>query len=556
MSETGFITWFREIRLADVPRVGGKTASLGELYGELGAAGVRVPNGFAITAAAYRALIDRDGLRDRLASFLKEVTGEDVSTLAAAGAQLRALVESAPFPPGLAEEIVSAYRTLAREYGAEPAVAVRSSATAEDLPQASFAGQHESYLGVRGETALLAACRRCFASIFTDRAIVYRIQNGFDHLSVALSIAVQKMVASDRGSSGVMFTLDPDSGFPDVVLVNAAWGLGEAVVQGQLDPDEFWIFKPTLRAGHDALLKRKIARKTWKLALAPDGRPAQVPVPAEAQRVASLTDPEALELGRFALAIEAHYSRRAGHPVPMDIEWAKDADDGRIYILQARPETIHGAKRRALLEIFALQPGAPRERLVVGAAIGQRIGVGTTRRLDGPGDLEAFKAGEVLVASMTDPDWEPIMKRAAAIVTDRGGRTCHAAIVSRELGVPCVVGTGDGSRVLADGQMVTVSCAEGEAGSVYRGALPFERREVDLATMPKTATRVMLNVGNPGEAFRLAALPNDGVGLARIEFIIASFVRVHPLALLHPERVADAAARAEIDTLTAGYTER
>jgi pyruvate,water dikinase len=564
MSETGFIEWLREIRLDDVPRVGGKTASLGELYGELGAAGVRVPNGFAITAAAYRALLDGDGLRDRLARILKDVTGEDVAALAIAGARLRALVESAPLPPGLPEEIVAAYRTLAREYGAEPAVAVRSSATAEDLPQASFAGQHESYLGVRGEAALLAACRRCFASIFTDRAIVYRLQNGFDHLSVALSIAVQKMVASDRGSSGVMFTLDPDSGFPDVVLINAAWGLGEAIVQGQLDPDEFWLFKPTLRAGHDALLKRKIARKTWKLALAPDGRPAKVPVPAEAQRVASLTAPEALELGRFALAIEAHYSRRAGHPVPMDIEWAKDADDGRLYILQARPETIHGMKqgakqgagRRALLEIFALRPGGPRERLAVGAAIGQRIGVGATRRLDGPGDLEAFKAGEVLVASMTDPDWEPIMKRAAAIVTDRGGRTCHAAIVSRELGVPCVVGTGNGSEVLTDGQVVTVSCAEGEAGSVYRGALPFERRQVDLATMPGTTTRVMLNVGNPGEAFRLAALPNDGVGLARIEFIIASFVRVHPLALLHPERVADAAARAEIETLTAGYADR
>jgi len=560
MTETGFIKSLREIRLDDVPRVGGKTASLGELYGELGAAGVRVPNGFAITAAAYRALLDGDGLRDRLASILKEVTGEDVAELAAAGARLRALVESAPLSPGLADEIVSAYRTLAREYGDEPAVAVRSSATAEDLPQASFAGQHESYLGVRGEAALLAACRRCFASIFTDRAIVYRIQNGFDHLSVALSIAVQKMVASDRASSGVIFTLDPDSGFRDVVLVNAAWGLGEAIVQGQLDPDEFWLFKPTLRAGHDALLKRKIARKTWKLALAPDGLPAKVPVPDEAQRAASLTAPEALELGRFALAIEAHYSRRAGHPVPMDIEWAKDADDGRLYVLQARPETIHGSKqaagRSALLEIFALQPGGPRERLAVGAAIGQRIGVGATRRLDGPGDLEAFKAGEVLVASMTDPDWEPIMKRAAAIVTDRGGRTCHAAIVSRELGVPCVVGTGNGSEVLTDGQVVTVSCAEGEAGSVYRGALPFERRQVDLAAMPRTATRVMLNVGNPGEAFRLAALPNDGVGLARIEFIIASFVRVHPLALLHPERVADAAARAEIDALTAGYADR
>jgi pyruvate,water dikinase len=554
---TAFIKWLREIRLADVPRVGGKTASLGELYGELGAAGVRVPNGFAVTADAYRALLQGNGLRDRVATILKGVTGEDLAALAAAGAQLRALVESAPLPPGLEDEILAAYETLGQEYGADrPAVAVRSSATAEDLPQASFAGQHESYLGVRGEAELVTACRRCFASIFTDRAIVYRIQNRFDHLSVLLSVAVQKMVACDRGSSGVTFTLDPDSGFPDVVLVNAAFGLGEAVVQGQLDPDEFWIFKPTLRAGHHALLKRKIARKTWKLVLTPGGQTEQAPVPAEAQRAASLTDAEALELGRFAVAIEDHYSRRAGHPVPMDVEWAKDADDGRLYILQARPETVHRAARRALLEIFSLPPGVPRERIVSGAAIGQRIGVGPTRRLVDPRNLEAFKVGEVLVASMTDPDWEPIMKRAAAIVTDRGGRTCHAAIVSRELGVPCVVGTGDGTEVLADGQVVTVSCAEGETGAVYRGALPVDRRQVDLAALPRTATKVMLNVGNPGEAFRLAALPNDGVGLARIEFIIASFVRVHPLALLHPERIADPAARAEIDTLTQGYADR
>ncbi len=555
MSEV--IKWFREIRLGDVPLVGGKTASLGELYGELGAAGVRVPDGFAITADAYRALLDGSGLRDRLAAILEGVTGEDVTALATAGAELRRLVESAPLPAGLEDAIVSAYRTLAREAGADqPAVAVRSSATAEDLPQASFAGQHESFLGVRGETALLTACRRCFASIFTDRAIVYRIQNGFDHLSVFLSVAVQKMVACDRGSSGVMFTLDPDSGFPGVVLVNAAFGLGEAVVQGQLDPDEFWIFKPTLRTGHHALLKRKIAQKTWKLVMGAGGQPERAPVPAQAQRSASLSDQEALELGRFAVAIEDHYSRRAGHVVAMDIEWAKDADDGRLYILQARPETVHSAARRAVLEIFSLRPGGPRDRLVSGAAIGQRIGVGPTRRLRDPRDLEAFQAGDVLVASMTDPDWEPIMKRAAAIVTDRGGRTCHAAIVSRELGVPCVVGTGNGTELLPDGQLVTVSCAEGETGSVYAGALSVERRQVDLAAMPTTETKVMLNVGNPGEAFRLAALPNDGVGLARIEFIIASFVRAHPLALLHPDRVRDPAARAEIDALTAGYADR
>ena len=553
---TSCIRWFRDIKLSDVPLVGGKTASLGELYGELRAAGVRVPNGFAITAEAYRALLDANGLREHLTMILKDVTGEDVESLAVAGAELRRLVEEAPLPPGVAEDVLSAYRELGREYGPEPAVAVRSSATAEDLPQASFAGQHESYLGVRGDVALLAACRRCFASIFTDRAIVYRIQNGFDHMSVLLSVAVQRMVASDRGASGVMFTLDPDSGFRDVVLINGAFGLGEAVVQGQLDPDEFWIFKPTLRTGHQALLKRKIVRKTWKLATGAHGQVERADVPVEMQRSASLTEGEALELGRFALAIEEHYSSKAGRPVPMDVEWAKDADDGRLYILQARPETVHRAERRAAIEVFSLEVGGARERLTSGAAIGQRIGVGPTRHLRDPHDLEAFQAGDVLVASMTDPDWEPIMKRAAAIVTDRGGRTCHAAIVSRELGVPCVVGTGNGSAVLPDGQVVTVSCAEGETGVVYRGALPFDRRRVDLAALPKTRTKVMLNVGNPGEAFRVAALPNDGVGLARIEFIIGSFVRAHPLALLFPERVRDPKIRAEIEELTDGYAER
>jgi pyruvate,water dikinase len=553
---SSYVRSLRDIRLEDIGLVGGKTASLGELYGELGEAGVRVPDGFAITTDAYRALLDTDGLRVRVASILAEVTGEDVTTLAAAGVALRRMVERAPLPSGLEEQVVAAYRTLALEYGQDPAVAVRSSATAEDLPQASFAGQHESFLGVRGEAALLSACRRCFASIFTDRAIVYRIQNRFDHLAVFLSIAVQKMVASDRAASGVMFTLDPDSGFPDVVLIDAAFGLGEAVVQGQLDPDEFWIFKPTLRTGHRAVLKRKIVAKTWKLVAGEEGRAQRVDVPLETQRSASLSEEETLELARSALAIEAHYSARARHPVPMDIEWAKDADDGRLYIVQARPETVHRAERRPLLEIFTLAPGTARDLLVSGAAIGQRIGSGAVRRLRNPGDLSAFRAGEVLVAPMTDPDWEPIMKRAAAIVTDRGGRTCHAAIVSRELDVPCVVGTGIGTQMLADGQVVTVSCAEGEIGSVYRDAVPFERRQVDLGSLPKPVTKLMLNVGNPGEAFRVAALPNDGVGLARLEFIIASVVRVHPLALLHPEQVSDPRARAEIDALTDGHADR
>jgi pyruvate, water dikinase len=552
---TGYIAWFRDIRLDDLPRVGGKNASLGELYGELTTAGVRVPNGFAVTGEAYAALLDESGLRNRLQALLEGVSGEDVTALAKAGATLRRLIVEAPWPADLERQVREAYDALAREGGPDPSVAVRSSATAEDLPEASFAGQQETYLGVRGADALIAACRGCFASLFTDRAIVYRIQHGFDHLAVRLSVGVQHMVRADLGAAGVLFTLDPESGSPDVVVINSAYGLGEAIVQGQLDPDEFWVFKPALRAGHQAILKRGLGRKDWKLGLGPDGTPMRVEVPAEARPRLSLTDPEVIELARLGIAIESHYSAKAGRPTPMDIEWARDGTDGRLYILQARPETVHGAKRRPLIQVFALGPTAGFERLVSGKAIGQRVGVGRARRLRDPRDLARLAPGEVLVASMTDPDWEPVMKRAAAIVTDRGGRTCHAAIVSRELGVPCVVGTGRGTELIPEGETVTVSCAEGELASVYRGAVPFELRTVDLANLPSRLTKVMLNVGNPSEAFRLSVLPTDGVGLARIEFIIASVVRVHPLALLHPERVSDPAARAAIDTLTRGYAD-
>ena len=547
-----YIRWFRDIRLADVASVGGKTASLGELHGELARAGVRVPDGFAITTEAYRALLETGGLPPRLAAILREIAISDPAALARAGTELRRLVEEAPLPAALEEAIRAAYRTLAGDGGATP-VAVRSSATAEDLPEASFAGQHESVLDVRGPDALVAACRRCWASIFTDRAIVYRAQRGIDHMSVLLSIAVQRMVAAERGVAGVMFTLDPDSGFGNVVLVNAAYGLGEAVVQGQLDPDEFWLFKPALRSGRRPLLRRRIVAKRWKLGLGADGRPARVDVAPELQSAPSLTEAEVVELGGQALAIEAHYSARAGRPMPMDIEFARDGDDGRLYVLQARPETVHRGEARPAVEVFSLAEGGRRERLVSGVAVGQRIGAGPVRRLAHPGELARFRDGEVLVAAMTDPDWEPVMKRAAAVVTDRGGRTCHAAIVSRELGVPCVVGTGDASRVLTDQQLVTVSCAEGETGHVYRGRLPFARRALAMDALPRPRTRVMINVGNPGEAFRLAALPCDGVGLARIEFIIGSAVRVHPLALLHPERVEDPRARDELDRLVEGY---
>ena len=553
---TRYIAWFREIRLTDLPRVGGKNASLGELYGELTTAGVRVPNGFAVTGEAYAALLDESGLRDRVGALLQGISGEDVAALAAAAGAVRRLILDAPWPTGLEREIRASYDALAQEAGPDPSVAVRSSATAEDLPEASFAGQQETYLGVRGADALIAACRRCFASLFTDRAIVYRIQHGFDHLAVRLSIGVQRMVRADMGAAGVMFTLDPESGSPNLVVINGAYGLGETVVQGQLDPDEFWVFKPTLRLGRPAILKRNLGPKDWKLGLGADGAPARVEVPDEARGRPSLTDEEVLELARLGLAIEAHYSTKAGRPTPMDIEWARDGEDSRLYILQARPETVHRAGRRPQVQVFTLGPTTGFERLVSGKAIGQRIGVGRARRLRDPRDLARLVPGEVLVAPMTDPDWEPVMKQAAAIVTDRGGRTCHAAIVSRELGVPCVVGTERGTELIPDGETVTVSCAEGELATIYRGAVPFERRTVDLTSLPARATKVMLNVGNPGEAFRLGVLPTDGVGLARIEFIIASAVRVHPLALLHPERVSDPAARATIDALTRGYADQ
>jgi pyruvate,water dikinase len=548
----GYIRWFRELTLDDLPLVGGKNASLGELYRELSAAGVRVPDGFAVTADAYRAIVEGGGLRDRIAARLQGIDGRDVAALAAAGAAIRALVESAPWPPELERAARDAYAALGDGEAAGVSVAVRSSATAEDLPEASFAGQQETFLGVRGADDLVGACRRCFASLFTDRAIAYRLDHGFDHLAVRLSIGVQRMVRSDLGASGVMFTLDPDSGFPGVVLIEAAYGLGEAVVGGQIDPDSFWLFKPTLARGSGAILKRVVGSKSWKIVLGPDGRPRRAAVAPGDAAVLSLRDEEAVELARAALAIEAHYSRRRGEPTPMDIEWARDGVDGLLYVLQARPETVHRALRPGSVEIFALA-ATDVPAIVTGKAVGQKIGVGPARLVRGRGDLQRFQTGEVLVAAMTDPDWEPVMKRAGAIVTDRGGRTCHAAIVSRELGVPCVVGTERATASIADGDVVTVSCAQGETGLVYPGALPFERRRVDLAGLPRPATAVMLNVGNPDQAFRLAGLPNDGVGLARIEFIIANAVRAHPMALLHPDRVTDPAVRAEIAALVAGH---
>jgi pyruvate, water dikinase len=543
---TPYIRWFRDITLDDVPLVGGKTASLGELYRELADAGVRVPDGFAITANAYTDIIAAGGLRQCIADLLRRVDGRDVAALATAAAELRRLIEAAPWPSALEQAVREAYAMLGGTD--ELAVAVRSSATAEDLPEASFAGQQETFLSVRGADEVVRACRRCLASLFTDRAIVYRLEHGFDHLAVRLSIAVQRMVRADLGVSGVMFTLDPDSGFDGVVLIEAAYGLGEPIVGGEIDPDTVWLFKTTLARGTNAILKRAVGSKTWKLVLDAAGHPQRADVSPVDAAVMSLTDAEAVELARAAVAIESHYSGRRGAPTPMDIEWARDGIDGRLYILQARPETVHRALRPTSMEVFTISAGGATP-IVTGKAVGQNVGVGAVRLVRGRADLQRFQPGEVLVAPMTDPDWEPVMKRAAAIVTDRGGRTCHAAIVSRELGVPCVVGTETATARLAEGEVVTVSCAQGEVGAVYPGAVPFERRSIDLARLPRPATAVMLNVGNPDQAFRLASLPNDGVGLARIEFIIANAVKAHPMALLHPDRIADPATRAEIEAL-------
>jgi pyruvate,water dikinase len=557
-----FIRWFAELGIADVPRVGGKNASLGEMYRELTPQGIRVPNGFAITAEAYRHFLRVDGLGERLRTILDGLDTKDLADLAERGRRLREAILGTPLPVDLRQEIVQAYAALCEEYNPEIDTAVRSSATAEDLPTASFAGQQESFLNVRGERALLDACRQCFASLFTDRAISYRVDRGFDHSAVALSIGVQKMVRSDVGAAGVLFTLDTESGFPDVVLINSAFGLGESVVKGRVDPDEFLVFKPTLKQGFRPLIKRALGAKQEKLIYATRGGRSTrtVPVAQEDRERLSLTDDEVLTLARWGCAIEDHYSAKAGRPMPMDVEWAKDGRTGELFILQARPETVHALARKAtLLEVYRLDVSAldaSGRALLRGRSVGQKIGAGPVRVVKDVEELQDFQPGDVLVADMTDPDWEPTMKMAAAIVTNRGGRTCHAAIVSRELGVPCVVGTERATAELRTGQAVTVSCAQGEVGLVYDGTLPFSRQTLDVGSLPRPRTRVMLNVGNPDQAFSLAFLPNDGVGLAREEFIISGAIRVHPLALTRFDALPEGEVKDQIASLTRGYAHK
>ena len=531
-NSTPLVLDLNEVGAGDVELVGGKCASLGELFHTLSPRGVRAVDGFATTSEAYRLLIESDGLGQRLRELMNGLNHEDLKALHAAGKEARALMLDTPLPPSVHEAIISAYKRLADRLGRNCEVAVRSSATAEDLPEASFAGQQDTILNVRGEERLIDACHRCFASLWTDRAISYRAARGFDHFDVSLAIGVQPMVRSDQACSGVMFTLDTESGFRDVVVINGAWGLGEAIVQGMATPDEWIVFKPTLATGARPIVSRRLGTKEVKMVYGLDGKGTRTRDVVDAQRQRfCLSDYEVLELARWACMIEQHYSELAGRPTPMDIEWAKDGNTGELFILQARPETVHATNRENYIEIHKLT-GEHKEPLATGIAVGERIGQGQVHVLANPDHLTQFKEGAVLVTSMTDPAWEPIMKKAAAIVTDRGGRTCHSAIVSRELGLPCIVGTGNATHVLQSGMDVTVSCAEGARGSIYEGLVDFavEKRVVDNENRPRT--QVMMNVGDPDHAFVLSALPNDGVGLARLEFIINNHIGIHPMALV------------------------
>ena len=550
-AERPLVVWLGDLDRGRVAEVGGKNASLGEMLRHLAGAGIHVPDGFATTAAAYWRFVDANDLRERIAGTLEDLKRGRLP-LARAGRALRRLFTDGAIPPELADAVAAAYRTLGERIGRrDPDVAVRSSATAEDLPEASFAGQQESFLNVRGERALLRACRRCLASLFTDRAIVYRETHGFDHLKVALSVGVQRMVRADRGAAGVMFSIDTETGFPRVVLINAAWGLGETVVQGTVNPDEYMVFKPLLvDPARRPIVHRALGAKARKLVYARGHeRPTRLVPTSRRERAAWVLDEAAiLQLARWAVAIEAHYGQ------PMDMEWARDGATGEIFIVQARPETVEARRQAAAFQTYRLTRKG--KRLLSGLAIGDAVAMGAACVLRDASEIDRFADDAVLVTGMTDPDWVPIMKRAAAIVTDHGGRTSHAAIVSRELGLPAIVGTGRATRVLRDGQVVTVSCAEGSEGFVYEGRADVEVRALELRDIPTTRTRVMLNLANPAAALRWWRLPADGVGLARMEFIISVHVKVHPMALVRFARVRDRRARRRIEALTRGYRDK
>ncbi|MFP4117990.1 MAG: phosphoenolpyruvate synthase [Candidatus Woesearchaeota archaeon] len=555
--EKQFILWFDQLTIDDVGLVGGKNASLGEMYRELTHKGVKIPNGFAVTAHAYYYLLEQNGAKEKVREILEDLDTSSMKNLAERGRKVRELIEHIEFPQDLADAIKEAYHNLCKQYGADTDVAVRSSATAEDLPDASFAGQQETYLNIKGEKSIIQACKKCFASLFTNRAISYREDKKFDHFSIGLSIAVQKMVRSDKAASGVMFSIDTESGFKDAVFVTSAYGLGETVVQGSVNPDEFYVFKPTLRQGKKPLISKQKGEKAIKMIYNEGGtKPTKiVNVDKNDQHKFAITQDEVLKLAEWACIIEDHYSGKAGYFKPMDMEWAKDGELGEMFIVQARPETVQSLKNVNVVKEYELQE-SPKKTLTEGNSVGEKIGTGKAKVIKEVHNINDFKKGEVLITDMTDPDWEPIMKIASAIVTNRGGRTCHAAIISRELGIPCVVGTNTATEDIKSGTPVTVDCTRGNKGFVYEDELKYKVNETDIANMQRPKTKIMMNIGSPDNAFAQSFLPNDGVGLAREEFIINSYIQVHPLALIHFDELKDQSVKAKIKELTDGYASR
>ncbi len=555
-----FILWFDQLGIEDVGLVGGKNASLGEMYKNLTPKGIKIPNGFAITAHAYRYLLEKSGIEQQIRDTLKDLDTKDMHNLMTRGKKVRSIILNAEFPQELKDCIKEAYGHISKQYGQDTDVAVRSSATAEDLPDASFAGQQETYLNIVGPEMLIEACKKCFASLFTNRAISYRQDKNFDHFTIALSIGVQKMVRSDLATSGVMFSIDTESGFQDAVFITGAYGLGENVVQGAVNPDEYYVFKPTLKKGKKAIISKTIGSKEIKMIYTKDGsKPTRnIKVPEPDQKRFCLSDKEIITLAKYATTIEDHYSKKAGHFKPMDMEWAKDGNTGKLFIVQARPETVHSQKDKNKIKKYILKEQG--KVIIKGESVGELIGAGQSNIILDVHDITRFKKGQVLVTDMTDPDWEPIMKFASAIVTNRGGRTCHAAIISRELGIPCVVGTIEGTKAIKNKQNITVSCASGEIGYVYNGKLKYVIDEVNLKTIPSTKTKIMMNLATPSQAFEMSFIPNEGVGLAREEFIINSYIRIHPLALMHYNDLKkdpkNASLVKQIDDITQGYTDK
>lgn len=546
MSNTPFIKFFKELGIKDVPQVGGKNASLGEMYRKLSAAGVKVPNGFATTASAYRYFMKESGLQDKIKEILKDLDTRRMDNLMARGDKIRKAIIATELPAEFKKEIISSYRRLSAEYKRKNVdVAVRSSATAEDLPDASFAGQQETYLNISNESELLLAVKKCIASLFNDRAISYRVDKGFDHFSIALSVGVQKMIRSDLAASGVMFTIDTESGFKNAVMVSSIYGLGENIVQGKVNPDEFFVFKPTGK-----IIYRSIGKKALRMIYNNDPKKPvkDIPVSPADQSKQSITDDQVIKLARWGMIIEKHYGKA------MDIEWALDGQSQQLYIIQARPETVQSTRNQNILERYKIQKHG--KALVTGQSVGSKIGNGVVNRIMSVADINKFKPGQVLVTDMTDPDWEPIMKIASAIVTDKGGRTCHAAIISRELGIPCVVGTNNASSVLKPGQKITVSCAEGDLGYVYDGLVPFKVEKTDIKKLPAVKTHIMMNMAEPDMAFANSFIPNSGVGLARLEFIINNYIKIHPLALINFKNLKDKKLKARIESLTPGYKDK